>query len=266
LEDFMRLPLRWRLALCVKHSIALPFLAACFAMPPAPNSPQVQEQQKAAFAQSMGYPTRKSAVELDAVIHQQTKDFKATGRKEQAQLEALQPFMIEGVKDTCYTIVMRLAAGARWGPSADYLRFDFRSPTGNGSGGPGVTGPGAVVSVGCAEASGPIALTMTPMVGQDPIGKGPIELELWSHKLTPEEAARLEADKQRQIREQREFAEREQAKQQQRASMGCAKCDGRYQGCVGAGRSRSVCRDEYGSCAFHEVGADYLSACPNPNY
>ena len=27
-----------------------------------------------------------------------------------------------------------------------------------------------------------------------------------------------------------------------------------------------VCRDEYGSCAFHEVGADYLSACPNPSY
>lgn len=259
-----------RLRTCVKRSIyVLPFIAACFAVPspaPAPNSAEIQAQQKAAFAQSMGYPTRKSAAELDAVIHQQTKDFKSTGRKEQARLEAFTPFTIEGVKDTCYTIVMRLGEGATWGPSADYLKFDFSSPTGAGSGGPGVTGPGAVVSVGCADASGPIALTMAPMVGADPIGKGPIELELFSHKLTPEERARLDADRERQIREQREFAEREEAKKQQRASVGCAKCDGRYQGCIGAGRSRSVCRDEYGSCAFREVGADYLSACPNPNY
>jgi hypothetical protein len=251
----------------VKLSITLPFLAACFsiATPPPGNSADVQAQQKAAFAQSMGYPTRKTAQDLEAVIHQQTKDFKPTGRKQEARLEAFAPFTIEGVKNTCYTIVMRLGAGAAWGPSADYLRFDFRSPSGTGSGGPGVTGPGAVVSVGCAEADGPIALTMAPMVGQDPIGKGPVELELFSHKLTPEEAANLEADKQRQIREQREFAEREEAKRQQRANAGCSKCDARYQGCIGAGRSRSVCRDEFSSCAFREVGADYTSACPHPN-
>jgi hypothetical protein len=104
------------------------------------------------------------------------------------------------------------------------------------------------------------------MVGADPIGQGPLELELWSHKLTAEEAAHLEADKQRQIQEQREFARQQALEQQMRADRGCAKCDGRYQGCIGAGRSRGVCRDEYGSCAFHEVGADYLSACPNPSY
>jgi len=232
---------------------------------PAPNSAEIQAQQKAAFAQSMGYPTRKTAQELDAEIARQTKKFKRD-RKADARLEAFGSFMIEGEQGTCYTIVMRLGSGAAWGPSADYLKFDFRSPSGTGSGGPGVIGPGAIASVGCAEASGPIALTMAPMVGQDPIGQGPLELELWSHKLTAEEAAHLEADKQRQIQEQREFAEQEERKRQQRASTGCAKCDGRYQGCIGAGRSRSVCRDDYGSCAFHEVGADYLSACPNPNY
>ncbi|HEY5946255.1 MAG TPA: hypothetical protein VIV40_12220 [Kofleriaceae bacterium] len=255
-----------KLALVVTAVLSV---TACFSMPqpaPAPNPAEIQAQQKTAFAQSMGYPTRKTAQDLEAVIQQQTKDFKRTGRKDEARLEAFAPFTIEGVKGTCYTIVMRLGAGATWGPSADYLRFDFRSPSGNGSGGPGVTGPGAVVSVGCAEANGPIALTMSPMVGQDPIGTGPVELELWSHKLTAEEAEHLEADKQRQIREQREFAEREEAKRQQRANAGCSKCDGRYQGCIGAGRSRSVCRDEYSSCAFREVGADYASACPNPNF
>lgn len=255
----------------MKLSVTLPFLAACFAVPspapaPAPNSAELQAQQKAAFAQSMGYPTKKTVEELEATIQRQTKDFKRR-RTDEARLEALAPYVIEGVEGTCYTVVIRLRDGATWGPGAEAgLRFDFRSPTGNGSGGPGVVGPGAVASVGCAEASGPIALTMAPMIGQEPIGQGPVELELWSHKLTAEEAARLEADKQRQIREQREFAEREEAKRQQRATTGCAKCDGRYQGCIGAGRSRSVCRDEYGSCAFREVGADYLSACPNPNY
>ena len=252
----------------MKPTIALVFLAACFSMPspsPAPNPAAIEAQQKSAFAQSMGYPTRKTAQELEAMIEKQTKDFKRTGKK-QERLEAFEPFTIDGVKGTCYTIVMRLGTGATWGPSADYLKFDFRTPTGPGSGGPGVIGPGAVASVGCAEADGPIALSMAPMVGKDPIGQGPIELELFSHKLTAAEAAHLEADKQRQIQEQREFAEREARAKQQRASTGCAKCDGRYQGCIGAGRSKSACRDEYGSCAFQEVGADYLSACPSPNY
>lgn len=257
----------------MKLTITLPFLAAaCFAVPssPVPQQPSqadIQAQQKAAFAQSMGYPTKKTAEELEATIEQQTKDFKRTGRKETVQLESIQPFVIEGVKGTCYTIVMHLGSGAAWGPGAEAgLRFDFRSPSGNGSGGPGLIGPGAVASVGCAEASGQIALTMAPMVGAESIGSGPLELELWSHKLTAQEAAHLEADKQRQIREQQEFAAREKAERQQRANTGCAKCDARYQGCIGAGRSQSVCRDEFNSCAFREVGVDYTSACPNPRY
>jgi hypothetical protein len=249
----------------VKHSLLIVVLAACLPQPPSPNSPEVQAQQKAAFAQSMGYPTRKTAEQLDAEIARQTKKFKRD-RTGQARLEAFEPFHIDGVEGTCYTLVMRLGAGAAWGPAGDYVSFDFTSPTGKGSGGPGVIGPGAIASVGCAEASGPIALTMRPMVGADPIGQGALELELWSHKLTPEEAAHLEADKQRQIAEQREFARQEALREQQRLSHGCAKCDGRYQGCVGAGRSRQVCRDEYSSCAFREAGADYLSACPSPSY
>ena len=247
-------------------------LGACFAVPaPAPyqtaSPAEIQAQQRAAMARGLGYPTRKSPAELEQVIAQQTKDFKPEGRRFTGQLEAPSPLLFEGVRGTCYTFVLRLAADAAWGPGAESgVRFDFRSPAGSGSGGPGVTGPGAVASVGCAEASGPIELTMAPMIGADPLGRGAFTAELWMHVLTPQEAARLEADKQRQIAEQRELARREAEAQQQRESAGCAKCDARYQGCIGAGRPRDVCQSDYRSCAFREAGTSYVSACPNPSY
>jgi hypothetical protein len=245
-------------------------LASCFAVPTAPvyqppSQAAIQEQQRAAFAQSLGYPTRKTAEELAQTIAQQTKDFKPTGQRDTGHLEAPAPVVIAGLRGTCYTVVFRLAEGATWGRGAEGgLRFDFRSPTGPGSGGPGVVGPGAVASVGCATADGPITLTMAPMVGADPIGAGAVDIEVFSHVLTNAEAEHLEADKQRQIAEQREFADRERAKEQAKLSQGCAKCDARYQGCIGAGRSRSTCQSEYRSCAFEEAGPRYGSACPFP--
>lgn len=245
-------------------------LAGCLPAAPAyqtASPAEIQAQQRAAMAQSLGYPTRKSPAELEQVIAQQTKDFQPTGRRFSGQLEAPAPLVIEGVRGTCYTFVIRLAADAAWGLGAESgVRFDFRAPTGPGSGGPGVTGPGAVASVGCAEAAGPISLTMAPMIGADPLGRGAFTAELWSHVLTREEAAHLEADKQRQIEEQREFARRQAEEQQRRESAGCAKCDARYQGCIGAGRSRDVCQSDYRSCAFREAGASYLSVCPNPSF
>ena len=81
--------------------------------------------------------------------------------------------------------------------------------------------------------------------------------------LTRAEADRLAADQQRQISEQREFAERERAERAARIARGCAKCDARYQGCIGAGRSPSVCQSEYRSCAFQQAGSEYLSVCPS---
>ena len=197
---------------------------ACFAMQPAPTPTYAQPdpaQQRAAFAQSMGYPTKKSPAELEQTIAEQTKDFKPTGKAGQIRLDAPQPFVINGVNGTCYTVVMRLAEGAAWGVGAEAgLKFDFRRPETAGSGGPGVVGPGAVASVGCAEASGPITLTMAPMIGSDPIGQGALDVQLFSHVLTRAEKQRLEQDKQRQIAEQREFAareaEREEAARQER--------------------------------------------------
>jgi hypothetical protein len=241
------------------------FVAGCFAMPQQASPQDVRAMQRQAFMQSSGYPTKKTKAELDAEIARQTKDFTPENQHTEARLEAPAPYKIEGKRGTCYTIVMRLGDGATWGIGADAgLQFKFQTPLGPGQGGPGVIGPGAIASVGCAEADGPITLMMMPYVAGDPIGTGPLWMELWSHVLTKKEAEHLEADKQRQIREQQEFAAREAAKERDKETRGCARCDARYEGCIGAGRGRSVCRDEYGSCAFEEAGANYLSACPSP--
>ena len=52
------------------------------------------------------------------------------------------------------------------------------------------------------------------MIGADPIGSGPMSLQLVSHVLTRAEREHLEADKQRQIAEQREFAARDEERRQ----------------------------------------------------
>jgi hypothetical protein len=246
-------------------------LGACFAMTPPPSAYQppdqaaIRDQQRAAFAKSAGYPTNHSAADLQAMIDEQIRTYRPTGRRGTGQLEAPRPVTIDGVHGTCYKVVIRLGAGATWDRGAEAgLRFDFTSPSGNGSGGPGVRGPGAVASVGCAEATGPITLTMAPLVGDDPIGHGTYAYELYKKKLTPKEQAELAADQERQIREQEEFARAEREKRQNRAIAGCSKCDGRYQGCIGAGRSESTCRQQYSTCTFEEVGADAGSACPFP--
>ncbi len=203
-------------------TLSLVVVSACIPMvQPAAYTPPDPAAQRAAFAQSAGYPTKKSPEELDRTIATQTAKFKPTGRKGELRLEAPEPFVFDGVSGTCYTVVMRLGEGATWGLGAEAgLKFDFRRPEIAGSGGPGVVGPGAVASVGCAEATGPITLTMAPMFGADPIGSGPILLQLFSHVLTREEKRNLEADKQRQIAEQRDFAareaEREEAARRQR--------------------------------------------------
>ncbi len=252
----------------MKWLVSVVALAACLPQPPVyqpPDPGAIQEQQRQAFAKSAGYPTNHSAAELEAMIDQQTHTYRATGRRTSGRLDAPAPLQIEGLKGTCYKVVMRLAADARWDRGAEAgLRFDFTSPTGNGSGGPGVKGPGAVASVGCAEASGPIMLTMAPLIGAEPIGHGDYVLELYSKHLTQKEQQELAADKERQIREQEEFSRAEAQKRHDQAVAGCATCDARYQGCIGAGRPDHTCRQDYSSCTFEQVGADAASACPFP--
>src|SRR5512146_3066676 len=123
-----------RLASSMKTSIALALcMSACISMPQpiqTASPAQIQDQQRAAMAQSMGYPTKKSPAELEDMVRKQTKDFKLMTKDGEGRLDAPAAFTINGVKGTCYTIVMRLADGAAWGLGAQAgLRFDFRSPT-----------------------------------------------------------------------------------------------------------------------------------------
>ncbi len=186
-------------------------VSACIPLArPAAYTPPDPAAQRAAYAQSAGYPTKQSPAKLDQTIATQTAKFKPTGRKGETRLEAPEPFVFDGVSGTCYMVVMHLGEGATWGVGAEAgLEFAFRRPEIAGSGGPGVVGPGAVASVGCAEATGPITLTMAPRFGTDPMGAGPLTMQVYSRVLTREEKRNLEADTQRQIAEQREFAARE---------------------------------------------------------
>jgi len=251
----------------MKSVVVLALLGACFALQPQPAPPTYRppdpEMQRQAFAKSAGFPTNHTAAELQQLIDAQTRSYKPTSRRGTSSLDAPEPLTIDGVRGTCYKIVLRLAADARWDRGAEAgLRFDFTSPSGNGSGGPGVRGPGAVASVGCAQANGPITLTMAPLVGHDPIGHGSYEFEVYAKTLTAQEQAELKADEERQIREQQEFQREEAQKQHDKEVAGCAKCDGRYQGCIGAGRPESTCRSNYSTCTFEEIGAS--SPCPFP--
>ena len=112
-------------AIALAAAFPLTFLvvvAACIpvAQPSAlarPGDTQLAARQSA--ARSLGYPTRKSADELAAMIAQQTKDFTLTAQHAEGRLEAPAPLVIDGTQGTCYTIVMRLGAGATWGDAAE---------------------------------------------------------------------------------------------------------------------------------------------------
>ncbi len=245
-----------------RFAVALLVAPACIPpmYKPQPVDPAAQ---RAAMAQSMGYPTKKSPEELDQAIAKNTDKFKPTGRKGEMHLEAPEPFVFDGKTGTCYTIVMRLGENAAWGLGAEAgLKFDFKRPEIAGSGGPGVIGPGAVASVGCAEADGPITLTMAPMIGQDPIGTGPMSMQLFSHVLTRAEREHLEADKQRQIAEQREFAARErerEAQEQQRRDRESAERSARASS---SGGSSGGSRSGGSSGPSGPVSVTIRSSCP----
>src|SRR5512140_477185 len=112
-------------------------LGACFAMAPAPAAYQpvdpaaVKEQQRQAFARSAGYPTNHSAADLQAMIDEQIRTYTAMGRRGTGELGTPQAVTIDGVRGTCYKVVMRLRDGAAWDRGAEAgLRFDFTSPSG----------------------------------------------------------------------------------------------------------------------------------------
>jgi hypothetical protein len=255
------------LALCsaLLFSACVPVAPQPVAYAPPAN---LGEQQREAYAKNAGYPTKKSKEEFEAQVARFTKEHRLV-KKSEGQLGTGPVITIDAAADTCYTIVIRLREGAAWGKGAEPgVRFDFTSarwPNG-GSAGPGLIGPGAIAGVGCMNGKGPLTISMNhfaQIFANEPIGSGAYDLELWSKKLTAEEKQHLIEDEQRQIAEAEAFKREEDAKKQRRLASGCAKCDARYQGCVGAGRSEYSCQQEYRSCAFVNAGPDYVSVCPN---
>jgi hypothetical protein len=212
----------------MKACVTLLFVCACLppptpVAPPAPTDPAVlQQQRRDAFARSNGYPTRHTKAELEEMIAGRTKDYVQTGTRRVGHLDAPEPIRIEAARDTCYRVVYRLVDGAAWGPGAEAgLSFNFRGPNGNGTGGPGVHGPGAVVTAGCPDTNGVITLSMEPQVGHDPIGHGDYTFEIWAHHLSKQQAADRKADIQRQIDEQREQQREDRRRECERSLVPC---------------------------------------------
>ncbi len=250
---------------CLHASLLIStLLSACFAPKMAPPA-DPQAQTRAATAQAMGYPTRKSPAELDAAVAQHTAGFSPAGSTSRGALDRAVTYTFEGIEGTCYTVVLRLTEGAAWGPGAEAgIRVAFETPATTGTAGPGLIGPGVVGAVGCTEASGPITLSMVPMVGDPPLGSGEYEIALWSRVATEEQRAALAADKQRQQDASDQFKREEAERRDTKITKGCNVCSLRYQGCIGAHHGKQRCEKDYRSCAFEEAGEGYMTACPRP--
>jgi hypothetical protein len=210
------------LRLLRQASVVVPLVATgCFQMmQPAAYQPAdpaaIKERQRQGLAQSLGYPTKKTEADFDRTVAEQTAKYKKSGRSGEMLLQSPAPFTFDGTEGTCYTVVMRLEGDAKWDIAGDYTKFDFQRPEIGGSGGPGVVGPGAVASVGCAKQNGPITLTMASMVEGDRIGFGAAKLELYTRVLTRAEKKAMEEDERRQIAEQQEFARQEREREERR--------------------------------------------------
>ena len=189
------------------------------AAPPteAPRQAPDPAEQRAKQARNAGYPTKKSQAELDDAITRFTAKLAKSSTRGNVDLAAPAPFVFDGVDGSCYAIVMRLADGAVWGHGAEAgLEFSVMRQDGLVSSGPGVVGPGAIASVGCADASGPITLSMAPSYGHDPIGTGMLELEVWSHAQT---RAEREARAEEQERQQEDADRRLAAIRERQANL-----------------------------------------------
>jgi hypothetical protein len=232
--------------------LTVAFAKAAYAWPSAAITPAPGMPQRSA-------PGQRSAADLDASVARQTGTYTRSKKALGGQLEAFALPPVDGLKDTCYTWVVRLRPGAAWSATAQQgVLFSFQTPTGPGYGGPGVVGPGAVVALGCAKASGRITVSAAPLRGTGAIGTGPYSVELWMHKLSAQEKHHLEADDREQTAQANRFAADQRAKSEARINAACSKCSARFQGCIGAGRSRSSCMSDFMSCRFQEGGPDAM--------
>jgi hypothetical protein len=264
-ERFMRLPV-------LLGAAALFSLTGCFGalITPMPSySPPSAADQNEAFAKSMGYPAQHSAEELEAFLDKNLEGYQKEGKVMEATLDAPPRVPLELKRGKCYFMVLRLGEGAKYSDKGRAgLRFDYE-PQGAGSqisGGPGIHGPGGAGSAGCVQQNGSYEFLLRAIVGASDadLGTGPITLQLYSKPISEKQLANLKADQDRQIAESQKFKAEQDAKDAERARMGCSTCDARYQGCRGAGRTPSSCQSDYRSCAFQEVGASWMSKCQMP--
>ncbi len=253
-------------------AISLVGLTGCFGalVPTIPTyNPPSEAQQNEAFAQSMGYPTKHSAEELQAFLDKHLAGYTPEGKPMEESLEDGISVPVELKRGKCYFMVLKLGEGAQYSGKAQAgYRFDYEPKSGGMqiTGGPGIHGPGGAGSAGCPQANGSYDFILRNIVGatNKDLGTGPITLQLYSKPVSDKELTALKADQERQIAESERFRQEQEAKDAQRASSGCAACDGRYQGCRGTGRSVSSCQSDYRSCAFQKVGASWPSACQMP--
>ncbi len=235
------------------------------------------DEHRAAMAETFGHPTRKSARELQAMIERFTKDYSlvktSTGRLDEARA-----ITFEAVRNTCYTFVLRLGQGARWGAAAEAgVEVMFHSQNGKSSSGPGLIGPGIVAGT-CADEDGAHTMTIEGNYEEaaDALGHGQVITELWSRTLTGADLERRRLAREREDAERAQFAEqqritREQAQlrreqEHQRDSAVCEKCNARYQGCIGAGGSSRSCESQFRSCTLENAGASQLAPCRKPDH
>jgi len=261
-----------RIPACAAALLAATIGGCFFPVAPAPTPVAAPGANYDAYAASMGYPARHTPQELEQFLATQLAGYQpVAGSQVQGRLEAPQAVSLQFERGRCYFMVLRLGPDAAYSERAQAgLSFIFQPAAGGATvnGGPGIHGPGGAGSGGCPQQGGPYAFSLEPIVGGASgaldLGQGSYSLELWSKPISDAELQALAADQAQQIAESDAFRAQQEAEENARNQQGCNTCNSRYQGCIGAHMDRSQCDTDYRSCAFEQVGADWMSVCPNP--
>lgn len=141
------------------------------------------------------FPGLFSADDLAARALELTSGF-SVARSFSVDMATLDPVAVPVERGKCYVAVMRLAAGARWSETSIErgIRVALRSDERSLGSGPGVVGPGAVSSFGCADATGSARLEIDPTGTVDGVGTGALEVQLYTRITRPGELEKMEAD------------------------------------------------------------------------
>ncbi len=166
-----------------------------------------------------------SAAELDAFIAEHTEGYQEVGEPVEGSLESFEPWELTMKRGKCYRYVIRLEDGAVFGEHARKgVAFKYTSPGHfDVMGGPGVHGPGAVVSGGCPQTDRKATFDMYANWGSatnkarlHELGAGGFTAQLYEKSIGEAELAKQQADTERQLEESRRFNEEYRQKEEQR--------------------------------------------------